>query len=529
MGELLVVGTLHTLNPSRPRAEAALLRDGRFAAVGSREECERLAGQDVRRIDLGRGCAVPGLADAHGHVALYGRTRSEVSCAGAASEDECAERAAKAAARTPRGTWIRGGEWSHDRWREPRLPTAASLNAAVPHHPVALARSDVHALWVNDLALRAAGIDARTRDPEGGRIGRDAAGVPTGILVDNAMRLVFHAMPRALASDIEANLLRGLKAAAEAGLTCVHDAGLGPEVLEVYRKLAAEDRLPIRVYGMLDGQQALPKLDAQMELWNRTPSVGLLTVRSVKLFADGALGSRGAKMFEPYADDPTTTGLWITSPDDLRARIRRVSAAGYQPCVHAIGDRACAETLEAFSASPGTRRLRPRVEHLQLLRPRDAHLLRESGAVASMQPTHATSDGAWAEARLGKGTERQKGAYAWRQALLAGATLAFGSDFPVESLDPRKGLASAVLRAPDGAAVPWMPEQSLTLLEALQAFTAGAAWAEHAESRRGAIRVGFDADLTLFGRDLFDVPLAALPDVPLLGTVVGGRLVYQGP
>src|SRR5256885_5758693 len=235
MGDLLVAGTLHTLAPSRPRAEAALVRDGSFAAVGSREECERLAGSHVRLVDLESGCAVPGLADAHGHVALYGRTRSEVSCAGAASEEECAQRAATAAERAPPGTWIRGGGWSHDLWREQRLPDSASLTAAVPRHPVALARSDVHALWVNDLALRAAGIDARTPDPEGGRIARDASGKPTGILVDNAMHLVFRAMPRSHPGDIEANLLRGLEAAAQAGLTSVHDAGLGPEVLEVYR------------------------------------------------------------------------------------------------------------------------------------------------------------------------------------------------------------------------------------------------------------------------------------------------------
>jgi predicted amidohydrolase YtcJ len=529
MGELLVVGTLHTLDPSRPTAEAALVKDGSFAAVGSREECERLAAEDVGLVDLGGGCAVPGLADAHGHVALYGRTRSEVSCAGATSEEECAELAAKAAERAPRGSWIRGGGWSQDLWREQRLPTSRSLSAAVPNHPVALARSDVHALWVNDLALRAAGIDARTPEPEGGRIARDATGAPTGILVDNAMRLVFQGMPPARETDIEANLLRGLRAAAEAGLTSVHDAGLDPEILEIYRKLATEGRLPIRVYGMIDGQQALPKLDAQIDLWKRTPRVGLLTVHSVKLFADGALGSRGARMFEPYADDSTTSGLWVTSPDELRARIGRVSAAGYQPCVHAIGDRACAETLEAFSAAPDARRLRPRVEHLQLLRPRDAHLLRESGAVASMQPTHATSDGAWAEARLGSDTERRQGAYAWRQALDAGAALAFGSDFPVESLDPRKGLASAVLRVPDGSAVSWMPEQRLTLLEALRAFTWGAAYAEHAERRRGLIRVGYDADLTLFGHDLFEVPPPALPEVPLLGTVVAGQLFQKGP
>src|SRR5438067_7727475 len=530
MGELLVLGRLHTMDPSRPRAEAALARDGIFAAVGSREECERLADQDARLIDLGAGCAVPGLADAHGHVALFGRTRSEVSCAGALSEEECAARAAKAAAKAPEGTWIRGGEWSNDLWRrDPRPPSAPSLSAAVPHHPVALARSDVHALWVNELALRAAGIDARTPDPDGGHIGRDPKGAPTGILVDNAMRLVFHAMPRPQESDIEANLLTGLRAAAEAGLTSVHDAGLGPEVLEVYRKLAAERRLPVRVYGMIDGQQALPRLDGQIDLWKRTPRIGLLTVQSVKLFADGALGSRGAKMFEPYTDDWTTTGLWVTSPAELRARIGRVSAAGHQPCVHAIRDRAGPETLQAFSSVPAAHRLRPRVEHLQLLRPRDAHLLREAGALASMQPTHATSDAPWAEARLGMATERRQGAYAWRQALDAGAILAFGSDFPVESLDPRKGLASAVLRAPEGSAVPWMPEQSLTLLEALRAFTWGAAYAEHAEWRRGVIRVGFDADLTLFGRDLFEVPPAALPAAPRLGTVVAGQLFQKGP
>jgi predicted amidohydrolase YtcJ len=298
-------------------------------------------------------------------------------------------------------------------------------------------------------------------------------------------------------------------------------------VLEVYRKLAAEDRLPVRVYGMLDGQQPLATLDAQMELWKRTPQVGLLTVRSVKLFADGALGSRGAKLFDPYADESATSGLWVTSPDELRGRIARVAAAGYQPCVHAIGDRACAETLQAFSAVAAA--LRPRVEHLQLLRPRDAHLLRESSAVASMQPTHATSDAPWAEARLGTGTERQKGAYAWRQALQAGAVLAFGSDFPVESLDPRRGLASAVLRRAEGSSAAWMPEQKLTLEEAVRAFTWGAAYAEHAESRRGAVRPGFDADLTLFADDLFSVPPGALPDVPLLGTVVGGRFTHEGP
>jgi predicted amidohydrolase YtcJ len=246
------------------------------------------------------------------------------------------------------------------------------------------------------------------------------------------------------------------------------------------------------------------------------------------MFADGALGSRGAKLFEPYDDDPGNSGLWLTEPGELRRRIAAVAAAGFQPCVHAIGDQACAEVLSAYAARPELRALRPRVEHLQLLRPRDAQLLRASGAVASMQPTHATSDAPWAESRLGHGTERQKGAYAWRQAVDSGAPLAFGSDFPIESIDPRPGLRSAVARRTAGGQA-WMPEQRLTRDEALRAFTAGAAYAEHADGRRGMIREGYDADLTVFERDVLEVAVDELPEVPLAATVVGGVVEYAGP
>jgi predicted amidohydrolase YtcJ len=526
--ELLVVGTLHTQDPARPRAQAALIRAGRFACVGTREECEQRASSSVRFIELGAGCATPGLIDSHGHVQFFGRSLGEVSCSGAASEAECAARAARAAAGAPAGGWVRGVGWKQDEWREPRLPTSASLTAAVPDHPVALARSDSHALWVNDLALQRAGIGRETKDPEGGLIVRDAEGQPTGILVDNAMRPVFQVMPRPAPADLEVLIFRGLKALAAVGLTSVHDAGVDRDSLEVYRKMAADDRLPVRVYAMLDGQQAMEKLAAQMELWRRTPQVGRLTVRSVKMFADGALGSRGAKLFEPYSDDPGNSGLWLTEPAELRRRIGAVAAAGFQPCVHAIGDQACAEVLAAYAARSELRPLRPRVEHLQILRARDAQLLRASGAVASMQPTHATSDAPWAESRLGRGNERQRGAYAWRQAVEAGAPLAFGSDFPIESIDPRPGLRSAVARRTAGG-VAWMPEQRLTRDEALRAFTAGAAFAEHAEDRRGMIREGYDADLTVFERDVLEVAVDELPEVPIAATVVGGVVEYAGP
>jgi predicted amidohydrolase YtcJ len=523
MADLLVHGSLYTLDPRRPRAGAALVRDGRFLRVGTREECEREAHADALVVDTGAGCAVPGLVDAHGHPLLHGRMLAEVRLQGAASAQEAAARVAAYARIIPEGRWIRGGGWDQNLWPDRAFPDASALDAAVPAHPVAVMRADLHAVWCNTRALEAAGISSGTPDPPGGRIIHRPGGAPSGVLVDAAMDLVRRAIPPPPESDTEATLLRSLHALAAAGITGVHDASAGPPVLEAYRRLAERGQLPVRVYAMIDGQG--DRLTEQMRAWRETQHVGLFTVRSVKLFADGALGSRGAAMFDPYEDDPGNTGLWLTEPRELHARIARVAAAGYQPCVHCIGDRACAEVLRAFMGVPPE--LRPRAEHLQLLRPQDVPLLRRSRAVASMQPTHAVSDGSWAEARLGRGTERQRGAYAWRQALDAGATLAFGSDFPVEDIDPRAGLRAAVTRKlPSGAA--WMPEQRLTREEALRAFTAGAAFAEFAEERRGCIREGFDADLTVFGANVMTLPADELPRAPIAATVVQGRVVYAG-
>src|SRR5581483_10446151 len=263
---------------------------------------------------------------------------------------------------------------------------------------------------------------------------------PTGVLVDNAADLVLSKVPPPTDEEIERALVTAMDRLVKVGLTGVHDAGVDRRTLAVYRKLASEDRLPIRVDAMLDGQQTIEALRADMTEWKKTPQIGKLTVRAVKLYADGAMGSRGALMFEPYADEPTTSGLAVTPHDELKHRIAEVVREGFQPAVHAIGDRACAETLQDFIDA---RAPRPRIEHLQILRPSDMHLLVDSHAVASMQPTHATSDAPWAEARLGHGTERQKGAYAWRSVLSAGVPLACGSDFPVESIDPRLGLYAA--------------------------------------------------------------------------------------
>jgi predicted amidohydrolase YtcJ len=523
MPDLLVVGTLHTMDPQRPLAQAALMRGGRFVRVGTREECEREARDDLLFIELGEGCAVPGLVDAHGHPALHGRGLEEVKLGSAKSEQECVERAARYAQLIPEGQWVRGNGWDQNAWPSRAFPERVLLDAATPRHPVVLMRVDVHALWCNERALQAAGIGTGTPDPPGGRILRRPDGTPSGVLIDTAMDLLRRAIPRPTVDIAEANILRSLRALAALGITCVHDAAAGPEALEAYRRLAKKDLLPMRVYAMIDGGA---DLDEQIPLALETPELPNLTVRSVKLFADGALGSRGAVLSEPYADDPGNTGLWLTDPRALEEQIAHIASAGLQPCVHCIGDQACSTVLQIFARLP--KALRPRAEHLQILKPRDVPLLKKSGAIASMQPTHATSDGAWAEERLGHGTDRQRGAYAWRQALEAGSVLAFGSDFPVESPDPRLGLAAAAGRKLANGTT-WMPEQRITRLEALRAFTAGAAYAEFAEGRRGLIREGFDADLTVFGRDVMAVHVDEIARVPILATVVGGQVVYAGP
>jgi predicted amidohydrolase YtcJ len=524
--DLLVVAPIVTGDPARPRAEAAVIRGGVFARVGTRGECERDAGRRAARIEAGG--AVPGLADAHGHVALLGRWRREVSCAGAAGEEECAARAALRARSAAPGSWIRGSGWDQNRWPAGRFPSADTLTRALPRHPTALSRVDGHALWVNAFALAAAGIDSRTPDPPGGRILRRADGTPSGVLLDAAQDLVIARIPPPGPQELEAAIADGLAEAVRLGLTAVQDAGVPDEVLAVYRRLAAEDRLPVHVYAMLDGERPLPELREAMARARAAPAQGRLTVRAVKLFADGALGSRGAALHDDYADEPGNRGLLLAAPEALAAKVAACARAGFQPAIHAIGDRAVTVALDGLEAAAGevdVAALRPRLEHLQILRPREVPRLVRLGAVASMQPVHVAGDGAWVEARLGAGTERLRGAYAWRTVLAAGIPLAFGSDFPVEEPDPRAGLAAAETRAPAGGA-PFLPAERLTREEALAAFTRGAAGAAFAEGRRGMVRVGMDADLTLFAGDVLSCPVEALRELPVTHTIVGGRIEH---
>jgi predicted amidohydrolase YtcJ len=522
--DLLVVAPITTCDPLRPRAEAALVRGGRFLVVGSRLRCEDAAAPGATVVEAGG--ATPGLADAHGHVALLGRWRREVPLGDAADEAACVARVARRARVAAPGVWIRGSGWDQNRWPEERFPDEMGLTRAVPDHPVALSRVDGHALWVNAAALAAAGIDARTPDPAGGRILRHPDGRPSGVLLDAAEDLVLARIPPPRPGELEDEVVSALGVLSRVGLTSVHDAGTTPEVLAVLRRLAAEDRLPLRVEVMLAGNGPLPELREAMAEARAAPGEGRLAIGAVKLFADGALGSRGAALEEDYADDPGNRGILLLEPAHLAARVRAVVAAGLQPAVHAIGDRALSITLDALEAGgppPVVRALRPRIEHLQIVRPRHLPRLRALGAVASVQPVHCASDGPWLPARLGEGTERLRGAFAWRTLAAAGVPLAFGSDFPIEAPDPRPGLAAVEARAAPGAR-PFQPEEALDRTAAIAGFTRGAAWACLAEAHRGVVREGLEADLTLFQGD----PAACDPDrlrqLPVTHTIVGGRL-----
>lgn len=521
-------GAIHTMDPAQPVAEIAVASGGRWTCVGSEARCGARVPADAEVVDLRGGAALPGLADAHGHVASFGFSRLAVDLGGA-DEAECVRRIAERARTLPPGAWVFARGWDQTRWPSRAFPTLDALSLAVPDRPVIATRVDGHAIWVNARALALAGVDAATQDPPGGRVVRGPGGAPTGVFVDNAEALVRRVVPPPSDNVVERALLDALDHLASIGITSVHDAGVDARTLAIYRRLAERGALPIHVYAMLDGQQPMADLRPQMQAWRATPTVGRLTVRAVKFYADGALGSRGALLFEPYSDDPSTTGLAVTPADELRARILEATRAGFQPAVHAIGDRAVHEVLDDFlaasAASPG---LRPRVEHLQIMDSRDLAPLVASHAIASMQPTHATSDGPWAEERLGHGTDRQRGAYAWRTVIDAGVPIACGSDFPVEDPDPFAGVRSAVLRTwPGGPPGGWMPEQRMTVEEALRCFTSGAAYAEGAEGERGRIAEGYVADAVALSTDPIAMDVAGIGAFTvdmLRATVVEGHV-----
>ncbi|MHB8078987.1 MAG: amidohydrolase [Candidatus Krumholzibacteriia bacterium] len=525
---VLVGGSVHTLQDPEPQpAPTAIgMRGDRIVFVGDDAGARLLAARaGARVIELDGAVVVPGLCDAHAHLYGLGKALDTIDLTGALSAAAAAAQVAAAARGAPGDGWLEGWGWDQNRWPGREFPDRRPLDAVAPARPVILRRVDGHAAWVNGAALARAGITAATPDPAGGRIVRDATGGPTGILLDNAVELAAGAVPAPTPAARERRVRLAVAHCLERGLTGLHDAGADAATVAVCTQLAAAGDLGLRLQVMLADDPATLEPWLARGPW-ASPD-GMLTVRAVKLYADGALGSRGALLLRDYADDPGNRGLAVTSAAQLEETARRAGRAGFQVCTHAIGDSANREVLDLYAKLAAELRLRDarwRIEHAQLLAPADIPRCGRLGVIASMQPVHCTSDLDWVAARVGE--ERAAGAYAWRALLDSGARLCFGTDAPVEAVDPLPGLYAARTRThADGTPVGgWHPEQTVGPREALLLYTAGPAWAAFRERELGAVAPGYFADLTVLSGD----PVAASPTEllhlrPLL-TVVAGRV-----
>lgn len=524
-GTIFLGGTIFTGASQQPQRDWAIyVENGTIADLGPAATV-RAAHGTARMVDASGKVILPGLTDAHGHLAGLGAALDTVDLVDTTSYDDVIARVKQRAATAAPGEWILGRGWDQNDWPVKEFPTAAALDAAVADHPVWLERIDGHASLANSAAMRAAGVTAATKDPAGGRIVRDASGNPTGVFIDAATSVIDGTVPAPSFAQRKARILAAANAIAAQGLTEMHDAGADDDTIRAVRELIDEKRFPIRVYIMLgDNEALLNKWFAQGPLMSYG---GRLTVRSVKMYADGALGSRGAALLAPYSDDPQNSGLMIASTEHMTDVSRRALNAGFQVNAHAIGDRGVRNVIDAFESAGVTPANRFRIEHLQIISPPDLPRLARSGIIASMQPTHATSDMYWAEQRVGP--ERVRGAYAWRSVLNAGGRLALGSDFPVEQVNPWLGIHSAVTRqdAKDWPAGGWYPQEALTVAEALRGFTSDAAFAAFEEATRGTIERGKLADFTIVDENPLTVDRTKLDSMRVSMTVVGGEVVYQ--
>jgi predicted amidohydrolase YtcJ len=525
---ILKLGRVWTGDPAHPWAEAVAARDGRVVAVGSTGDMEPFRGVNTRVVERPDAFGMPGLIDSHVHLASLGASLESIDLRGVASLDEVARRVKERLDATPGDGWVTGRSWDQSLWPGGAFPTARVLDAVAPNRPVWLSRVDGHAVWANSEAMRRAKVTRDTQAPSGGQILRDEKGEPTGVFVDAAMGLIGRAVPDDTEADVSRQLLKAQEVVLKSGLTGVHDAGLSARAVSALRALDRDHKLKLRVYGM-----RLLSVENAQEILSHHPVTpepdDRFVLRAVKAFIDGAMGSRGALLFQPYSDDPGNSGLLLCDPKKLEEATSLALRNGWQVCTHAIGDKGNALVLNAYAAAlksvPEVKDARLRVEHAQVVRKDDVPRFKELGLVASMQPSHAIDDMRWADARLGP--ERVQGAYAWRWFLDAGVPLAFGSDFPVEVVNPFYGIYAALTREDEkgSPAGGWHPDQKMTLDETLRAFTAGSAYAQFAENRLGALKVGMKADLTVVDRDLFKAPPIEVLRAKVVMTVVDGEVV----
>jgi hypothetical protein len=525
---------IYTVDQSRPLVQALAVRGGRIVFAGPRLGARALTGPATRVLDFPGRTIVPGLADAHGHLLGLGLSLREVDLTGAKSYDEVIARVVARAKTAPPGTWIQGHGWDQNRWGDTRFPTQEALSRAVPDHPVVLSRVDGHALLVNARAMTLAGITRATKDPAGGggRIVRLADGSPSGVFVDNAQGLIDRVVPSPTRDEIKSALIAAATDANRWGLVSVHDPGEGEQTLGVLEELARSGQLTLRVYAMISDDSA-----AIAHYFARGPQSmlydGHLSIRSIKLYADGALGSRGAALLDPYSDDPGNYGLLVSTPAHIRQVAVEALKHGFQVCTHAIGDRGNRMVLDAYQAALAeipAADPRFRIEHAQVLNFADIPRFAELGVIPSMQSTHQTSDMYWAEQRLGGG--RLYGAYAWRSLLQTGVVVPNGTDFPVEAVNPMRTFHSAISRQDEHDWPPggWHPEQRMTRDEALKSMTIWPAYAAFEEGDMGSLTPGKYADFVVLDQDIMRAPAEEILGTHVVATFIGGNAVYErGP
>jgi predicted amidohydrolase YtcJ len=526
--DLIVYGRVWTGDSTRPWAEAVAIRGDTIAAVGDSAEIAAMAGPETQVLQNGDGLVAPGFNDGHAHFLSGGFQLASVNLRDAATPEEFTRRIKEFAATLEPGEWILGGDWDHELWPGTPLPERSWIDSVTPNNPVFVNRLDGHMALANSLALKLAGLTDRSPAIPGGTMVRDAAGHLTGLLKDNAQDPVGRVIPDASPARSDSALARALEWANQHGITGVSAVSVSHSELATMERARDRGALTVRItaYPMLSGWQwvANYRKDHPGDQW--------LRVLGVKAFVDGSLGSTTALFYQPYTDAPNTSGLMVTPEDSLREWIGAADSVGLQVAVHAIGDRANALLLDIYDSvakAHGPRDRRFRVEHAQHLRPSDIPRFNQLGVIASMQPYHAIDDGRWAEHRIGP--ERIKTTYAFRSLLDAGAHLSFGSDWTVAPLDPLLGIYAAVTRRTIDGKNPggWVPEQKITVEEALRAYTVENAYSVFAEKSRGQLRPGMLADLVLVDRDLTKVPPETLDSAKVRTTIVGGRVVYQAP
>ena len=500
--------------PSFPAANSISCADGKIISIG-----KDLTGDIM--IDLEKGVVYPGFMDAHLHLVWYGKSMEILDLVGTKGVAEITGKVSQVYDGSEQ--WIIGRGWDQNDWEIIQYPNKESLDKVAVDQPVYLHRIDGHAIWVNSKVLSICGIDRNTADPIGGKILRDNSGNPTGVFIDNAMDLIKKFVPDNGKNDKRRQIINAVRKFNQFGLTTIHDAGTDIETVHILKELIAQEQLTIRVNAMLNNEP-----EDYQELLRKGPDTTnkLLSVRTIKIYFDGAMGSRGAALLEPYADDPKNIGLNLTDEKKITEKVNQFNAAGFQVAIHCIGDRANRLALDIFEGS-GNQISRNRIEHAQIIHSDDLPRFFDLGVIPSMQATHCTSDMYWIDERLGE--QRLHEAYTWQSLLQTGSIISGGSDAPVEIPNPLLGIHAAVTRQ-DTSGWPvggWQPNERMTIDQALASITNWAAYSMFAESYLGKIKPGYMADFTVLSQDLSTIEPAEIPSVNVHFTIVDGKVVYK--